>query len=166
RLVRQTPDVGPTRLRAGGWLGDGDYLAAIQRDMAAWGLSDEFEYVGELDRAQKIEFLQGLDVFSMPTVHPEPKGLPVLEAMANGVPVVQPDHGAFPELVRATGGGVLVRPNDPQALADGLLNLLRDDALRAELGRRGQEVVHRDFSDQRMAEQTLEIFRSYLAKRG
>jgi glycosyltransferase involved in cell wall biosynthesis len=102
----------------------------------------------------------------MPTIHPEPKGLPVLEAMANGVPVVQPDHGAFPELVRATGGGVLVKPHDPQALADGLLSLMKDDALRAELGRRGQEVVHRDFSDQRMAGQTLEIFRSYLAKRG
>ncbi|MCX7824056.1 MAG: glycosyltransferase family 4 protein [Verrucomicrobiae bacterium] len=165
RLLRQIPGVRPTRLRAGGWLGDRDYLSAIERDMTAWGLAGEFEYVGELDRERKIEFLQSLDLFSMPTVHPEPKGLPVLEAMANGAPVVQPDHGAFPELIRATGGGVLVKPKDPQALADGLATLVRDDVLRAELGRHGLEMVHRDFSDQRMAEQTLEIFRAYLAKR-
>ena len=60
-----------------------------------------------------MRFLQGLDVLSVPTTYREPKGLYVLEALANGVPVVQPRHGSFPELIEATGGGLLVNPDDP-----------------------------------------------------
>ena len=61
----------------------------------------EFEYRGELDRAQQGRIPAQLDVLSVPTTYREPKGLYVLEAMANGVPVVQPRHGAFPEIDRA-----------------------------------------------------------------
>ena len=54
----------------------------------------------------------------------EPKGLYVLEAWANGVPVVQPRHGSFPELVEATDGGLLAAPDDPADLARGLRRLI------------------------------------------
>ena len=57
-------------------------------------------------------------MFSLPTVYHEPKGIPVLEAWANGIPVVQPAHGAFPEMVQRTSGGILVTPEDPHALAE------------------------------------------------
>ncbi len=166
RLLRQMPDVGPTRLRAGGYLGESGraYLEKIRRDMTTWGLAEQFDYAGELDRAGKIEFLRGLDVFSMPATYPEPKGLPVLEALACGVPFVGPAHGVFPELAEATGGGLLAKPDDPRALADGLARLVADARLREELGRRGHETVHRDFTAARMAEETLEIFRRILAK--
>ena len=132
--------------------------------MIAWGLAEQFDYAGELDRAGKIEFLRGLDVFSMPATYREPKGLPVLGALACGVPFVGPAHGVFPELAEATGGGLLAKPNDPQALADALARLVSDARLREELGRRGHEAVHRDFTAARMAEETLEIFRRILAK--
>ena len=166
RLLRRMPGIGPTRLRAGGYLGESGhaYLENIRRDMTAWGLADHFDYAGELDRNAKIGFLQGLDVFSMPAMYREPKGLPVLEAMACGVPFVGPAHGVFPELVEATGGGLLAKPGDPQSLADGLARLVSDARLRAELGRRGQEAVHRDFTAERMAGETLEIFRRILGK--
>ena len=62
----------------------------------------------KLDRSQKIAFLQGLDVLSVPATYDEPKGIFLLEAMANGVPVVQPRRGAFPEIVEKTGGGLIV----------------------------------------------------------
>ena len=65
------------------------------------------------DHADKVRFLQSLDVLSVPTTYREPKGLYVLEALANGVPVVQPRHGSFPELIEATGGGLLVEPERP-----------------------------------------------------
>lgn len=166
RLLRQMPGVGPTRLRAGGYLGEAGrvYLEEVRRDMTAWGLAEQFEYVGEPDRAGKIGFLRELDIFSMPTTYRESKGLPVLEALACGVPFVEPAHGVFPELVEATGGGLLVKPDDPQSLAEGLARLVSDARLREELGRRGREAVHRDFTAERMAEQTLEIFRQVLAK--
>ena len=95
---------------------------------AAGPLAGRFKYLGELDRAQKIAFLQSLDVFSTPTVYRESKGLPALEAMANAVPVVLPDHGSFSEMIADTGGGLLCRPHDPADLAEKLAELLRDPA--------------------------------------
>ena len=91
--------------------------------MKDWGLADQFEYRGELDRAGKIAFLQSLDVMSVPATYAEPKGIFLLEAMATGVPVVQPRRGAFPEIIERTGGGLLVEPDDAEALADGLLTI-------------------------------------------
>ena len=76
--------------------------------MAKGPLANRFQYDGELSRDAKIKFLQSLDVFCTPTVYRESKGLPALEALANGVPVVLPAHGTFPELIDAVGGGLLV----------------------------------------------------------
>ena len=89
------------------------------------GLAGEFHYRGVLDRDGKIEFLRSLDVLSVPATYDEPKGIFLLEAMACGVPVVQPRRGAFTEVVERTGGGLLVEPDDAEALAAGLLRVRR-----------------------------------------
>jgi glycosyltransferase involved in cell wall biosynthesis len=165
RILRQTPGSLPCRLRVSGWLGDHNrpYFADIQRGMKKWGLADDFEHVESPDHASKVRFLQSLDVLSVPTTYREPKGLYVLEALANGVPVVQPRHGSFPELIEATGGGLLVNPDDPEDLARGLRRLLEDAAHREELGRKGKEAVHQHFSAERMARDTVGVFRQYAA---
>src|SRR5205814_3313393 len=98
------------------------------------GRGADFEHVESPAHEDKVQFLQGIDVLSVPTTYREPKGLYVLEALANGTPVVQPRHGSFPELVEATGGGLLVNPDDPADLARGLRELLTDAGRRAELG--------------------------------
>ena len=118
RLLVEEGGIPSVRLMAAGYLGAGDrpYLETIRSQLAEWGLADRFEYVGELDRAEKIAFLQSLDVMSVPTVYPESKGLSILEAWANAVPVVLPDHGVFPELIEDTGGGLLCEPSDPASL--------------------------------------------------
>src|SRR5437016_13208402 len=85
----------------------------IQERLKESGLADDFYHVESPDHSSKVRFLQSLDVLSVPTTYREPKGLYVLEALANGVPVVQPRHGSFPELLERTGGGLLVNPNDP-----------------------------------------------------
>jgi glycosyltransferase involved in cell wall biosynthesis len=99
---------------------------------------------------------------SVPTPYKEPKGLSLLEAMANGVPVVQPRHGSFPELIEQTGGGILVEPDSTEALASGLLRLMNDVEGREELGKKGKEAVHQNFSDKKMAEATLDVYRQYV----
>jgi glycosyltransferase involved in cell wall biosynthesis len=71
--------------------------------------------------------------------------------------VVEPRHGAFPELIEKTGGGVLFAPGDVRELAARLLELGADPARRRELGRRGSEGARRHYSAARMAERTLEI---------
>ena len=128
-----------------------------------WGLSDAFNYWGEVDRHQKIDFLNGLHVLSVPTTYKESKGLFILEALANGVPVVQPRHGNFPELIAATGGGVLVDPESPDAIAEGILQLIDNPDYREALGQQGKEAVHREFSDDVMAESTLAVYRKYIS---
>jgi glycosyltransferase involved in cell wall biosynthesis len=161
-LAGQNP--GQVRLRVAGYLGARDrrYLEDLEAKIASWGLSDAYERVGEVDREEKIRFLQSLDILSVPTTYREPKGLFVLEALAEGVPVVQPRHGAFPEVIEATGGGLLVDPDSPEDLARGLDTLLKDPALRRELGQRGQSAVRDRFSDRAEAEATLRVYETVL----
>jgi glycosyltransferase involved in cell wall biosynthesis len=137
-LCRDT-SLPPLELHVAGYLATGDkpYLAEIEAKLRAAGVANRYTQHGELDRAQKIEFLQSLDVMSVPTVYRESKGLSVLEALANGVPVALPRHGGFPELIGDTGGGLLHEPENAQSLADVLRQLILDRELNEACGRRG-----------------------------
>jgi len=153
RRLRARADVPDTRLLAGGYLLDEhrDYLAGVERTLAEAGLGSHFTYAGAPDRTGKIALLHEMDVFSVPTTYVEPKGLFLLEAMANGVPVVQPGHGAFPELIERTGGGVLVPPGDVEALADALYDLIMNRERAAGFGRAGAEGVRAHYGVEHMA---------------
>jgi glycosyltransferase involved in cell wall biosynthesis len=154
RRLRSRPDVPPTRLLVAGYLLDEhrEYLAGVAQRMQDWGLADQFRYAGAPDRAGKIALFREMDVFSMPAVYAEPKGLSLLEAMANGVPVVQPRRGAFTEIVTRTGGGLLVTADDPEALADGLQALLVDRERAGACGAAGAAGVRRLYSVDTMAQ--------------
>jgi glycosyltransferase involved in cell wall biosynthesis len=164
RLLRKTPGTPPCRLRVSGWFGENErpYLQELRKRLEADSLAGDFEHVESPDHVSKVDFLRSLDVLSVPTTYKEPKGLYVLEALANGVPVVQPRHGSFPELLAATGGGLLVEPDDPADLARGLRELLLDRERRLALGRAGQEAVRGRFTAAAMAEATARIYESYL----
>jgi glycosyltransferase involved in cell wall biosynthesis len=82
----------------------------------------------------------------------------LLEAMACGVPVVQPRRGSFPEIIEKTLGGVLVEPDDPDALAEGLLSIWRDRALREEHAHNGYERVRKYYSAAAEASRALEVY--------
>jgi glycosyltransferase involved in cell wall biosynthesis len=161
RLRRETDFDGAT-LDAAGYLAPEHrgYLRGIEKQMSDAGLESEFRYRGELDRARKIEFLRDLDVMSVPCTYDEPKGLSVLEAMANGVPVVQPRRGAFPEMLARTGGGVLVEPDDPRSLAQAIRALWKDREQLAELGRRGAAGVREHYGVAQMAARAIEVYRN------
>jgi len=147
------------RLEAAGYLAPEhrSYLDGVAKALAAVGLESEFRCHETIDRPRKLAFLQSLDLLSVPSPYAEPKGLYLLEALACGVPVVEPNHGAFPETIEKTGGGVLFAPGDVSDLAAKLLELARDPARRRELGQSGSEAVRRHYSAARMAERTLEI---------
>jgi glycosyltransferase involved in cell wall biosynthesis len=153
------------RLHVAGYLGKRDqkYYEDILRKIEQYGWKDRFEYVGEVNREEKIGFLNSLHVMSVPATYREPKGLYVLEALANAVPVVQPAHGAFPELIESIGGGILVQPHSAEALADGLESLQKNEALRNELGEKAKQIVHSTYSDRDMAQATLEVYSRYVS---
>ena len=154
------------RLVAAGYLGGREktYFREVVSMIESRGLSDAFEYRGEVDRQQKIDFLNGVHVLSVPTPYREPKGLFVLEALANGTPVVQPRHGAFPELLERTGGGIMVDPDSPEALARGLSRMMSDAEAREAMGRRGRAAVRRTASDACMADAMLDVYRRFAAR--
>jgi glycosyltransferase involved in cell wall biosynthesis len=159
RFRRRTPGA-RVRLEAAGYLSraHGSYLEAVRRTLDEAGLADEFTYRGAVDRAGKLAFLRSLDVLSVPATYDEPKGVFLLEAMAIGVPVVQPGRGAFSEIVEKTGGGLLVAPDDPSALADGLYTLWHDRPLAKAMGERGFHGVRAHYAVARSADRLLEVY--------
>jgi glycosyltransferase involved in cell wall biosynthesis len=158
--LRHKPNAPATRLLAAGYLLNEhrDYLSSIEQRLRDWGLASEFTYAGAPDRDGKIALIRQMDVFSVPAVYAEPKGLSLLEAMANGVPIVQPRRGAFTEIAQRTGGGVLVAPDEPEALADALLALVLDRDRAAALGRAGAEGVRQQYSVDQMAHAAEKVY--------
>lgn len=146
-------------LHAAGWLGDAnnEYFETQMSLLEEAGLFDRFTYHGSPDLPQKVEFLKTLDLLSVPTEYEEPKGLFVLEALASGVPVVQPDHGAFGELIESTGGGILVKPNDVASLAEGIQTLKDDITRRRGLGQAGRDHVLARHSIEAAAERMRQV---------
>jgi glycosyltransferase involved in cell wall biosynthesis len=153
-------EVPEARLEVAGYLRPehADYLHECEREMNNAGYGEEFNYRGELDRQQKIDFLRSLNVLSVPATYAEPKGIFLLEAMACGVPVVQPRHGAFPELLAKTEGGLLVEPDNAASVAEALLKLYRDQQLREDLGRNAFDNVRRFYNTGIMADRAIEIY--------
>ena len=140
--LKQQPEHENTTLKIGGWLGgpNQEYADNQFQRLADAGLEDQYEYLGAFDRTGKIDLLSSVDVLSVPTVFKEPKGLYALEAMAAGVPIVQPNHGCFPELVQAAGCGQLFEPENADDLAEKLNQVLQQPT-RFEDARRGQRFV-------------------------
>ncbi len=163
--LARLPEGGSVRLRIAGYLGPRDvaYKDECLATLARSGLADRVDFVGEVDLEGKLAFLRSLDILSVPTVYHEPKGIFVLEALADAVPVVLPRHGSFPEMIEATGGGILVDPGSQESLVEGLRQLVIDPAKRRQLGLRGQRAVRERFSAEANAEALLEVYRSLLA---
>lgn len=149
------------RLKIGGAVTPADegYIAGLKKRLAEAGCQGRVEWLPNVDLEGKARFFSDLTVFTVPAVYGEAFGLYVPEAMAAGVPVVQPESGAFPEILAATGGGLLCKHDDAISLADGLQRLLEDPALRDELGRRGMARVREDFTHAAMAARFDEVLR-------
>lgn len=154
RLRSSHPDQ-RVELRVAGWRAESmaGYLDALRERC-------DFEDLGYLSRSDKIEFLASLDAFSVPTTYRASKGLYVLEALASGVPVVQPGIGAFPELLEATDGGYLCNPGDSRDLASKLELLMSDRGASAQRGAGARRRVHADFHAARMATDTLNLYKT------
>ena len=165
-LLRQRGRVGQLKLRVGGSCGpaDGAFVDSMRERLKASGLLGEVEFHPNLDRAGKLEFLRSLSVFSAPARYGEAFGLYVIEALATGVPVVQPRTAAFPELLEMTGGGLLCAADSAPALAEAIEELLLNPARARALGEAGRRAVFERFSAEAMARGTLQIYSELAGK--
>jgi glycosyltransferase involved in cell wall biosynthesis len=150
------------RLHVGGGCGPSDesFVEQQRLKLSAAGVLNDARFFPNVDHAGKISFYEGLTLFSTPALYGEAFGLYVLEALAAGVPVVQPRHASFPELIESTSGGVLCSPGDPKALADAIEELLANPARARQLGQQGRSMIQKEFNVERMAENLIEAHRS------
>ena len=166
-LVKQRGIAKDLRLHIGGGCGPTDepFVEEQRRKLAKAGVSDDVQFFPNVDHSQKLAFYHGLFLFSTPALFGEAFGLYLLEAMAAGVPVIQPRHAAFPEIIEATGAGVLCEPGDVKSLADAIDGLLQHPLHARHLGRRGRAAVEKDFTIERMAEQFAQAVSGLKAQR-
>ncbi len=152
-FVRLAPRLPEVRLALAGTTtaADAKFIAAQKATLAREGLTDRVTWQENLTFEEKVQHLQRLSVLSVPATYGEAFGLYVIEALACGVPVVEPDHAGLTEVVQATGGGVLCAPDDPEALAHALEALLRDEPKRLALAAKGRATVLTEFTADRMA---------------
>lgn len=145
------------QLRVGGGCGlaDADFVSAQKNKLSAVGLLDQASFHPNLTRDEKVAFLAGCDVLSVPARISEAFGLYLIEAWAAGTPVVQPDVCGYRELIEATGGGELYAKNDAASLAQALESLLHQPASLRRLGENGRRAVTAQFSDTVMAREIL-----------
>jgi glycosyltransferase involved in cell wall biosynthesis len=164
---RQRAPRADARLDVAGYIAPSQsgYLDGARAILDAAGFGAEFRYHGAVNRQGKLAFLRELDVLSVPATYDEPKGMFLLEAMASGVPVVQPRRGAFTEVVEKTGGGLLVAPDDTGSLAEGLHALWGDRDRARALGRQAFDGVRAHYSIQQSAGRLLDVYRATLGER-
>lgn len=162
--LKKLPDTENVKLEIAGWLGPENQAFAEQqiKRLRYAGLKKEFEYLGAIEREEKLSMLKGLHVLSVPTEFLEPKGLYLLEAMAAGVPVVQPAHACFLELVEQSQGGILYEVGNVQEHVTALMSVLSDDNLRQKLSQSGRDFVHQNRNAHAMAVSTGGILERFI----
>jgi glycosyltransferase involved in cell wall biosynthesis len=160
--LRKRSRLAGLKLCVAGSLGPADepFVLSLRERLESEGLRDAAAFHSNVDRATKLALLKSFSVFSVPALYGEAFGLYVLEAMAAGVPVIQPNTAAFPELLELTGGGVLCAVGSPQALADTIESLLVEPSRARNLGAAGRRVVFDQLSSEAMAGRILEAVQS------
>jgi glycosyltransferase involved in cell wall biosynthesis len=163
-ILKKKRELKNARLRIAGGHSASDkaFLQGIRDKLVSCGLAGDVEFLTDFDHAAKLDFLRSLSVLSVPEKRPAAYGLYVLEALAAGVPVVQPNHGVFPELYQMTGGGVLFEPNNAAELSHALERLLLDPDYARQIGQNGQKAVFEKFNIEQTARQIVRIYQEVL----
>jgi glycosyltransferase involved in cell wall biosynthesis len=135
----------------------GTYLSHLRQRLSGEA-SGKVAFHGFVPRPELLDLYYGADVFAFAPIWNEGFGIPPLEAMAAGVPVVATRTGAIPEIVRDQRTGFLVGKNDPRALAASILKLLKDDDLRIQMGRAARDWVKDNFVWDKIAAKMYNLY--------
>jgi glycosyltransferase involved in cell wall biosynthesis len=162
-ILKERNRVPNLKLKVGGGCGPSDQplVDQVRKRLRVKKCLADVEFFPNVDRAGKLAFLRSLSVFSVPALYGEAFGLYVIEALASGVPVVQPRHAAFPELIELSGGGVLCEPDKPGALADALEPLLLNPEKARAMGAAGRKSVHQKFNAGHMAKEVARVYEEF-----
>ncbi len=144
-------------------VGEGSLKMDLTRQTQALNVKDVVYFLGFRSDIPRI--LASLDLFVLSS-HLEGLGSSIMDAMVCRLPVVATRTGGIPELVKDHKTGLLVPPRNPQALAEAILTLHRDKRLAARLGQAGYDFVHKNFSAEATAAQTITVYEKIAAAKG
>lgn len=160
--LKQEPAFKALRLVASGGATPADqpYVRTLEERLAGLGLSDAVTLRRSFQTAPDPSFFDGLTALCVPVPKGEAFGIQLIEAMAHGIPVVQPSVGAYPEVVRETGGGLVYDPRQENGLTEALRKVLSDPEGTRALGLQGQAAVRERFSISHIVEEMLGVYES------
>lgn len=143
----------------GGYSGDDKpFLNGQMKKLAERGFKDDVVIFDDFCKSSRISFLKSLTLLSVPVPAGEAFGAYQVEALAAGVPVVQPNVGCYPEFVEKTKGGLIYEPNTAEKLAETMAGLMSDPDRMRRLGDQGRKVVMESFSMDQMANNIAGIY--------
>ncbi|MCM8530054.1 MAG: glycosyltransferase family 4 protein [Lentisphaeraceae bacterium] len=134
---------------------DEPFLKSIEEKLTHANLAGEVEFIYNLTAEEKVDYLASLSVFSTPAEYGESFGLYVVEAAASGLPVVQPDSAAFPEILEKLDTGLLYKTGDYKSLAEKITECVNQYEVYSEKARRARVTCKEVFSNKTMAEEIL-----------
>jgi glycosyltransferase involved in cell wall biosynthesis len=163
--LKQSPELDTLRLRATGGAtpADQSFLDRMEERLDDAGIMHDAEISGSFHAAPDASFFGGLTVMSAPARGGEAFGMHIIEAMARGIPVVQPNIGAYPEIIAEAGGGILYNPNDQDGLFNALRELLSHPDQARQLGEQGYAYARERFSVERMARDMIALYEKAMA---
>ncbi len=162
--LRQKPEFRGLRLHitGGQTAEDRPFVRQLLKSIKLQGCEEAVRIFEAFDRPDRIAFLESLTLLSVPVPAGEAFGTYQIEALAAGVPIVQPNVGGFPEFVAATNGGVIYQPNDSRSLAESLASLLRQPDKLSEHAQQGRRAVTDQFSIHNMVTNMTKVYEDVL----
>jgi len=148
-------------------VGDGEesYVQSLREQVASLGLAQAVHFLGRLAQEELIERYPYYDIVLIPAVWFEPFGRSALEAMAQGVCVIASDRGGPAEQITHGQNGLLVPPEDPRAMAQAVISLIRDEAQRDRIRRAAIATVRENYTLESVVERVEAYLQAALAQR-
>jgi glycosyltransferase involved in cell wall biosynthesis len=159
--LKEDPGFQKLKLRAAGGLtgDDSKFMKRLKKKLKDHGMIDDAEFYCDYSMQSYSKLLSGVSVLSVPDDRGAAFGLYIIESLASGIPVVQPEAGAFPEIIDMTGGGLIYKHGDVDSLVHSLAALLGDSNRARKLGKLGRKSIEKYFTSESAASRTVDVYR-------
>jgi glycosyltransferase involved in cell wall biosynthesis len=142
---------------------DKAFIKEQKQKLTQAGVISSVEFIPHFENKDRSNFFERVQLLSVPVRNGEAFGIYLAEAMASGIPVVQPALGAFPEIVEQSGGGITFANNTPDELALALSSLLHNKERIAQLSEKARESVGNIFNVNELASQLTSVYERVIA---
>jgi glycosyltransferase involved in cell wall biosynthesis len=165
-LLKKQKEYDDLRLILTGGQTDDDkpYLRQIRKKLGKYDLLSAVDFHKDFEGFGRKSFFAKTSVISVPVRNGEAFGIYIAESLASGIPVVQPALGAFPEVLAATGGGIIYGENNPEALSSALKQLLDDPVRLMHLSEEARKGAEQHLNIHSLAKELIDTYRQVTSR--